>query len=343
MLPSRVDASDKRVSLRRVRTVVTGGGGRLGNVLVRQLLEDGHQVRVLEPGPRPRSLEGLDIDFMPGSVLEASDVARAIEGSDVVYHLAAKIDLRPKKDPMMYTVNVEGTRTVVETCLSCGLRLVHTSSHHAVEREPLDQPLTEDRPLALDEKCDYHRSKAVGETIVLDACAKGLDAVIVNPGSMIGPFDYEPSMIGAALLDMYFGRVPVLLDMLSDYVDVRDVAKGMIAAAHKGRRGERYFLTGDVIPILEMVSLYGELTGRKVPTRALPLWFGWVILPFALAGSALTKKDPFLTGDMLRASVSNAVVSRDKAQRELGYTLRPLRESLADAVSFYEEQGWLRA
>ncbi|MDH3199745.1 MAG: NAD-dependent epimerase/dehydratase family protein [Myxococcales bacterium] len=342
MLPSRVDASDKRVSLRRVLAVVTGGGGRLGNVLVRQLLADGHQARVLEPGPRPRSLEGLDIDFMSGSVLDAADVARAVEGSDVVYHLAAKIDLRPKKDPMMHTINVDGTRIVVEACLSRRLRVVHTSSHHAVEREPLDQPLTEERPLALNEKCDYHRSKAIGETIVLEACEKGLDAVIVNPGSMIGPFDYEPSMIGAALLDMYFGRVPVLLDVLSDYVDVRDVAKGMIAAADKGRRGERYFLTGDVIPILEMVSLYGELTGKKVPTRALPLWFGWVILPFALAGSALAKKDPLLTGDILRASVSNAVVSRDKAQRELGYTIRPLRESLADAVSFYEEQGWLR-
>ena len=324
-------------------TVVTGGGGRLGNVLVRQLLEDGHHVRVLEPGPRPQSLEGLDIDFIPGSVLDAADVARAVEGADVVYHLAAKIDLRPKKDPMMYTINVDGTRVVVEACLSRGLRLIHTSSHHAVEREPLDQPLTEEKPLALDEKCDYHRSKAVGETIVLDACAKGLDAVIVNPGSMIGPFDYEPSMIGAVLIDMYFGRVPVLLDLLSDYVDVRDVAKGMMAAAEKGRRGERYFLTGDVIPTLEMVSLYGKLTGRKVPTRTLPLWFGWVLLPFALAGSAITKKDPFITSDMLRASVSNAVVSHDKAHRELGYTIRPLRESLSDAVSFYEAQGWLRA
>lgn len=324
-------------------TVVTGGGGRLGNVLVRQLIEDGHHVRVLEPGPRPPSLEGLDIDFISGSVLDAADVARAVEGVDVVYHLAAKIDLRLKKDPMMYTINVDGTRVVVEASLSRGLRLVHTSSHHAVEREPLDQPLTEERPLAVNEKCDYHRSKAIGETIVLDACAKGLDAVIVNPGSMIGPFDYEPSMIGVALIDIYFGRVPVLLELLSDYVDVRDVATGMIAAAEKGRRGERYFLTGDVIPIMEMVSLYGELTGRKVPTRALPLWFGWVLLPFALAGSAITKKDPLITGDILRASVSNAVVSRDKAYRELGYTIRPLRESLTDALSFYEEQGWLRA
>lgn len=298
-------------------------------------------MRVLEPGPRPPALEGLEIDFRAGSVLDAADVSDAFDGVDRVYHLAAKIDLRPKKDPMMFSVNVDGTRTVVGACLSRGLRLVHTSSHHAVERRPLDQPLTEDRPLAVNETCDYHRSKAIGETIVLDACRKGLDACIVNPGSMIGPYDYEPSLIGSALIDMYFGRVPVLLDLLSDYVDVRDVAKGMIAAGDKGRTGERYFLTGDVIPILEMVSLYGELTGRKMPSRALPLWFGWALVPFALAGSAITKQDPFITPDMLRASVSNAVVSRDKAERELGYMIRTLRESLTDAVGFYREQGWL--
>jgi dihydroflavonol-4-reductase len=326
-----------------VIALVTGGGGRLGNVLVRRLVELGQQVRVLEPGGLPKSLAGLDIEFQSGSVLDSGDVARAVDGADVVYHLAAKIDLSPRKDPMMYRINVDGTRKVVDACLSRGLRLVHTSSHHALVREPLDQPLTEDKPLALDEKCQYHRSKAIGETIVLDACERGLDAVIVNPGSMIGPHDYEPSMIGAALIDMYFGRVPVLLELLSDYVDVRDVADGMIAAAEKGRRGERYFLTGDVIPIMEMVSLYGELTGAKVPTRALPLWVGWALLPFALAGSAVTKKPPFITADMLRASVSNEVVSHEKARRELGYTIRSLRESLGDAVAWYRERGWLGA
>ena len=336
-------ASPKRVSLRGVLALVTGGGGRLGNVLVRRLIENGQKVRVLEPGTLPESLAGLEIEFMQGSVLDAGDVGRAVDGVDVVYHLAAKIDLSPKKDPMMFTINVEGTRMVVNACLSRGLRLVHTSSHHALEREPLDQPLTEDKPLALTEKCDYHRSKAIGETIVLDACERGLDAVIVNPGSMIGPHDYEPSMIGAVLIDMYFGRVPVLLEMLSDYVDVRDVADGMIAAAEQGRRGERYFLTGDVIPVMEMVSLYAELTGAKVPGRALPLWVGWVLLPFALAGSAVTKKEPFITGDMLRASVSNELVSHDKAHRELGYTIRTLRESLTDAVAWYRERGWLSA
>lgn len=333
----------ERVSLRAVFALVTGGGGRLGNVLVRRLLDRGDRVRVLEPGPRPESLAGLEIDFMAGSVLDAEDVATAIDGVDVVYHLAAKIDLRPKKDPMMYPVNVEGTRKVVAACLARRVRLVHTSSHHALVREPLDRPLHEGKPLALDEKCEYHRSKAIGETIVLDACARGLDAVIVNPGSMVGPHDYEPSMIGTALIDIYRGRVPVLLELLSDYVDVRDVADGMIAAAKKGRSGERYLLTGDVIPVTDMAALYGEVTGAKVPTRALPLWVGWAVLPFALAASAVTRKDPFLTPDVLRASVSNAVVSRDKAERELGYSVRDLRESLRDAAAWYRERGWINA
>ncbi len=300
-------------------------------------------MRVLEPGPRPESLAGLEIEFVPGSVLDAEDVAKAVDGVDVVYHLAAKIDLRPKKDPMMYLVNVEGTRKVVAACLTRRVRLVHTSSHHALVREPLDRPLHEGKPLALDEKCEYHRSKAIGETIVLDACARGLDAVIVNPGSMVGPHDYEPSMIGTALIDMYRGRIPVLLELLSDYVDVRDVADGMIAAAEKGRSGERYLLTGDVIPVTDMAALYGEVTGVKVPTRALPLWVGWAVLPFALAASAVTRKDPFLTPDVLRASVSNAVVSREKAESELGYSVRDLRESLRDAAAWYRERGWLNA
>ena len=110
-------------------------------------------MRVLEPGSLPESLAGLDIDFLSGSVLDAGDVARAVDGVDVVYHLAAKIDLSPKKDPMMYSLNVDGTRKVVDACLARNLRLVHTSSHHALVREPLDQPLTEEKPLALDEKC----------------------------------------------------------------------------------------------------------------------------------------------------------------------------------------------
>lgn len=322
--------------------LVTGGGGRLGNVLVRHLLERRDRVRVLEPGDRPRSLQGLDVEVRTGSVLDALAVSAALEGASIVYHLAAKIDLRSQKDPMMHEVNVEGTRLVADACLESGVRMVHCSSHHALERRPLREPLTEDKPLALTERCRYHRSKAIAEALVLERCSRGLDAVIVNPGSMIGPYDFEPSMVGRALLDMYFGKIPVLLRMLSDYVDVRDVADGMISAAERGRPGERYLLTGEVVPVLEMARTFGEVSARKMPTTALPLWVGWAALPFALLGSAITNTEPFLTPDVLRASVSNAVVLNDKAKRELGFQVRPLRQSLGDSLAWYDQQGWLR-
>lgn len=291
----------------------------------------------------PPSLEGLDVELFAGSVLDEADVSRFVDGADTVFHLAAKIDLRPKKDPLMVPLNVEGTKRVVEACLSRGIRLVHTSSHHALEREPLSQPLTELNPLALNEPCLYHRSKAVAEALVLETCSRGLDAVVVNPGSMVGPFDFEPSMIARALIDLYFGKVPILLDVLSDYVDVRDVADGMIAAAERGRTGERYLLTGHVVPILEMVRMFGEVADRPMPTRTLPLWVGWAMLPFALVHSRRTGKEPLFTADVLRASVSNEVVSHDKAHDELGYTLRGLPEAFRDCLAWYGEQGWLDA
>ncbi len=319
---------------------MTGGGGRLGNVLVRSLLQRGHEVRVLEPS-RGESLDGLKIEMIEGSVLDPGTVERAVQGVDLVFHLAAMIDLQPKKHPMMHAINVDGTRIVADACLKAGVRMLHTSSHAALDREPLSEPLTEENPLALDSKCLYHRSKAIGEQLVLDRCGKGLDAVVVNPGSLIGPHDYEPSLIGSVLLDLYFGRVPLLLDALTDYADVRDVADGMMNAAKTGRRGERYFLTGDVIPAANMVRLFGEVSGRKMPRRALPLWVGWAAMPFALAAAALTKKPALLTPDMLRASVSNEVVSHEKAARELNFHLRPLRDSLTDALAWYEQRGWL--
>ena len=159
--------SSNRDSLRQVRALVTGGGGRLGNVLVRSLLQRGAQVRVLEPH-RGESLQGLPIEMIEGSVLDPDTVKRAVQGVDLVFHLAAMIDLQPKKHPMMHRVNVDGTRIVAAACENAGLRMVHTSSHAALDREPISEPLTEENPLALDSKCLYHRSKAIAEKLVLD-------------------------------------------------------------------------------------------------------------------------------------------------------------------------------
>lgn len=324
----------------RMRALVTGGGGFLGNVLVRELLGAGHRVRVLDLQRGP-SLEGLDIEMLEGSVLDEGLVDSAVQGVDVVFHVAAIIDLQPKKHPLMRKVNVEGTRIVADACLRANVRLVHTSSHAALDRGDLRQPFTEENPLGLNEKCLYHRSKAIGETVIMEYCERGLQAVTVNPGTMIGPHDYGPSMMGEMLLRMYQGKLPVLLDAVSDYVDVRDVARGMIAAAQKGRVGERYFLTGRVLHVREMTRAFGEVSGKKMPSTSLPLWAGWAAVPFVLAASKITGEPAVLTPDMLRASVSNDVVSHDKAHREFGFGFRPLQDTLSDALRWYKSHGML--
>jgi dihydroflavonol-4-reductase len=327
------------------RVAVTGGGGRLGNVLVRRLRARGAAVRVLEPRAEvPASLAGVDVEYVNGSVLDPRAVAAVVADVEVVFHLAAKVDLGSDRDGSIRTVNVEGTRIVAGACLARGIRLVHCSSHHALELRPLELPLDETKPLALETPCDYHRTKAIAERLVLDlARERGLDAVIVSPGTLIGPFDFEPSILGRALLDLYHRRIPLLMQVVSDYVDVRDVADAMVRAAEGGRTGERYLLTGEVLELKDVVAIWGELTGVPMPRRILPYWFGWAMLPFTLLIARVTGRPALFTANMLRSSVSNRVVSHAKAARELGFEPRPTREALNGALDFYRQAGWVGA
>ena len=322
---------------------VTGASGMLGNTLVRALLARGDRVRALEAGSgTPRSLAGLELEFVRGSVLDSSAVGSLVRGVDRVFHLAAKIDLDRDRDGTIHAVNVEGTKNVAEACVEARVRLVHCSSHAALVKHPLSEPLDESKPLALGDPCDYHRSKARAEQLVLDlARDRGLDVVVVSPGTITGPNDFKPSLMGRALIDLYHRKIPILMEVLSDYVDSRDVAASMIAAAERGRAGERYLLTGEVLELREMVAYWGDLSGVRMPKRVLPLWAGWMMLPITLAAARLTGHPPLFTAGVLRASVSNRIVSHAKAGRELGFSPRPVRDSLADALAFYKEVGWI--
>ncbi len=324
------------------QVTVTGGAGRLGCALVRALLDQGVRVRVLEPNATtPRSLAGLEVEMVRGSVLDPAAVAQAVEGSSVVYHLAAKIDLDRDLDGSVYRVNVEGTRLVAEACLERDLRLVHCSSHHALDLNPLSEPLDESKPLALDHKCFYHRSKAHAEQLIHDLVReRALNAVIVNPGTLVGPLDFEPSLFGQGMLDLFHGKLPALLNIATDCADVRDVAQAIVNAAERGRTGERYLLSGQPFRMREIAAQWSRITHCKTPNVYLPRWFGWLIIPFTVAAARIGRRKPLFTPNMLRASVANDVVCCDKAARELDYRQRPLEESLRDAFVFYREQGW---
>ena len=285
--------------------------------------------------PLSASLEGLTFTRIPGSILDRPTLDRLLEGTSGVFHLAAVIDLGRDRSGKVWQINVEGTTKVAAACQAAGVRMIHCSSHAALQRWPLEQPLDEQRPLALDEKCPYHRAKAHAEKHVLEAVEAGLDAVVCSPATLTGPHDFGPSMLGSAMIDLYRGKIPILLDVVCDYADARDVADAMIRAMAVGRRGERYLLSGEVLDMLEFTAILQQVTGRAMPKRSLPLWVGWAALPFAVAIGAVTGKPPVFTAGVLRAAVFNRVVLHDKAAAELDFRPRPMRESLPDTLEWF--------
>lgn len=320
---------------------VTGATGHVGANLLPALLADGQRVRVLIH--RNRDAHGLDgVDRVEGDVRDPEAVERLVQGARVVYHMAARIWISERGDDgQVHGVNVEGTRNVAEACRKHGARMVHFSSIHAFSAEPADGIVDETRPLAHQTGAaiaPYDRSKSEADAFVREASANdGLDAVIVNPTSIIGPYDFEPSPMGKIILAIARGKLPALVDGGFDFVDVRDVVAGARAAESRGRRGESYLLTGEWLSIRELAALVEERTGVAAPRFVTPMWLASAAAPFAVVWARARGQAPLLSPFSLKTLQAYRRVSRNRAIATLGYQPRPIRETVADTVA------WLRA
>jgi nucleoside-diphosphate-sugar epimerase len=322
--------------------VVTGASGHVGCNLVRALFAEGKPVRALvhEGG---RALDGVAVEKVHGDVLDPASIDRAFAGAELVFHLAARISITGDPDGRVRAVNVDGTRNVMAAARRAGVRrVVHMSSIHALAPTPRELPIDEERPLyETDDALAYERSKAAGEREVQAAVAAGLDAVVVNPTAVIGPFDFSLSATGAALIEMYHGRIPALVDGGFDWVDVRDVVAGAIAAAEKGRKGERYLLSGTWAPVRELAEAMARATGRRAPRFTSPMWLARASAPLAELYSRASGKRALFTGEALKALRNWRSVSHAKATRELGYQPRPLDATMADTFAWFGGAGML--
>jgi dihydroflavonol-4-reductase len=321
---------------------ITGASGHVGANLVRTLIARGIPTRCLVH-VNCRALDGLDTEFFQGDILDLESLCRAFQGAEVVYHLAACISLSMDDWPVLESVNVTGTRNVVEACLRTGVRrLVHFSSIHALVQEPFNTPVDEDRPLAESRKYPpYDRSKAAAEREVHRGMEKGLDAVIINPTAIIGPYDYQPSYFGEALLSMARGKLPALVTGGFDWVDVRDVVAGAIRAGELAPAGAQYLLSGHWVSMRDIAAMVAEVTGTAAARLVCPLWLARFGAPIIKGISRLNGKRPLYTSVSLNALRSNRHISHEKATRELGYQPRPFRETLADTLRWFEEDGQL--
>ena len=324
--------------------VVTGATGHIGNVLVRELVSRGNDIRVLIPPLEDAApLEGLEVEKVEGDILKVDSLAEAFKGADVVYHLAGMVSILPGRSELLHQVNVVGTRNVVEACLESGVRrLVYTSSIHAIAEPPhgtvIDETLPFDPKRTMGE---YDRSKALATLEVLKGVKQGLDAVIVCPTGVVGPYDFKPSEMGQLFIDFAKKRLKAYIDGAYDFVDVRDAATGHILACEKGRTGESYILSGERITMNALMSMLEEITGVRAPCLKIPIWLAHIVATFAPLYYSLTKAKPRLTRYSIHTLTSNCLISREKSRRELGYSPRPIRESIADTIGWFEENGRL--
>lgn len=318
--------------------LVTGATGHIGNVLVRQLTTMGEKVRVLVlPGEDKTPLNGLDVEITEGDVLDYPSLLTAFRDIDTAFHLAGMISILPDKNPLVQSVNVTGTRNVLLAAQQAGInRLVYTSSIHALRRIPPGTTIDETVPF--DPKnaiSSYDRSKAEASLEVLRAIHEGMDAVICCPTGVIGPYDFRGSEMGSLIHDLALRKLMLYVDGAYDFVDVRDVAYGLILAREKGVTGESYILSGERISVIEVVKSVQVIIGKYIPRIKIPFSLARFTSKFTPLYYQLTKTKPRFTSYSLETICSNSVISCEKAKLTLGYSPRSLRESLADTVSWF--------
>lgn len=323
--------------------LITGASGHIGNVLAALLYQNGHtDLRLMVQGKITAHIEPYAKEIVRVDICDPKAVSEAVRGCTDVFHLAGYIQVDRSNKKRLFDINAGGTRNVAQACIEHGVkRLVHVSSIHAlvpVNGGALDESQVEACGSPPD---DYGRSKLEGTKAVLDACKQGLDAVIVYPTGVIGPYDYRASLAGT-MLQKYMkapGNTHLYFDGGYDFVDVRDVADGIMRAWQLGEKGQGYILAGDRCTLRDMIETIGRSAGRNYKTVRMPLFLvraGAVVAPiyYALAG-----RQPVLTQDTVDLLVSKDKISADKAKAKLGYAPRPVAESLGDAVRWYMERS----
>lgn len=329
--------------------IVTGAAGHLGSCVVAELLAQGKHVRAfILPNETCPDLAGKNRGLLrvyKGDICNPASLIRvfddALPGGFIVIHCAGIISITKKEDRLVYDVNVGGTSNVIEACENYrAKRLVYVSSVHALAPLPVGQIIREVRSFDPDFVPGYYdKTKAIATQLVLDASKRGLDVVVVHPSGIIGPHGLQSGNM-SRLISLYVrGKLPAAVHGGYDFVDVRDVANGIIAAAGMGKSGECYILSNRFVCLREMFDILSEVGSLRKLKLYLPLWIAKVFANFAEIYYRLTHKTPLFTRYSLKTLSGNAIYSHNKASRELNYSTRPLKETLTDTVTWVKKES----
>ena len=323
---------------------LTGASGFIGRHVALQLLHRGWSVKALRRSTSTHPMmDPLDVEWQLGALRNRDQVARAMEGCEVVFHVAADYRLWARKPVEMYESNVKGTVNVLQAAFDHRVeRVIYTSSVGALGLTDDGSPADESTPVKLEDMVGhYKRSKFLAEREAERFVRMGLPIVLVHPSTPVGPGDHKPTPTGKILVDFLCGRMPAYLDTGMNFVDVRDVAEGHLLALEKGRVGEKYILGNRNMTLADLFRELHRISGVKVPTTRLP--YGPVLAMAYLlqAVSTMTGHEPLVPLEGVRMARRRMYFDAGKAVRELGLPQTPLEKALRDAVDWFSENGYL--
>ncbi len=327
--------------------IVTGANGFLGNNIIRKLeQDDNNEIRAFVlNGESIKSLEKLKCKIYYGDVTKKETLLplfENIDGKEVfVIHSAAVVYIKTKYNPLVYNVNVNGTKNIVDKVIETKAKLIYISSVHAIpekENNDLIEEITDFNPNEVHGL--YAKTKAEASKYVMNAVKnKNLNACIIHPSGIIGPYDYGNSHLTELVREVSNGKLFATVKGGYDFVDVRDVAAAIITVSEKDNKGECYILSNRYITIKELSDLICDVQGIKKIKIVLPICLAKIIAPFFEAYYNLKKQTPLFTKYSLYTLSSNSNFSNKKAKEELEYKNRDMKETIKDTISWLNKKG----
>jgi dihydroflavonol-4-reductase len=326
-----------------MKAFVTGSTGLLGNNLVRLLVEQGHEVKVLARSRQKaaRLFKGLPVTVVEGDMGYLSGWVNELEGCEVLFHTAAYF--REYFQPgdhwqTLETINVKGTIKLLEEAERRGVKkVIYVSSTGVIGMKPDGKPGDETTPPGTEaERNLYFKSKVVGEEAIARFLKEHrLPVVLILPGAMVGPGDTGPTSTGGLVLDFLARKLPGIPDGGFGMVDARDVARAMLNAVERGKSGERYIVGGEYASFENILKILEKLSGIPAPKWRIPHPVALIIAVISETVARLTRSKTLITLEAVRTIHAKQYTVSDKAKRELGVTFRSLEESLRDTVEWY--------
>ena len=324
--------------------LVTGATGFLGRTVVEELVHHDAQVRALVLHNDPYiNLLPKEVHTIVGDVCDKNSLADFFADADsrtCVIHCAGIVSVASRPGPKLYQVNVGGTWRILRQCLEHDVgKLIHVSSVHAIPEKPEGCVITESAdfsPGLVDG--DYAKSKAAATELVFDAAERGLNAGIVFPSGIIGPGDVQEGSFTSMVRSFLAGRLPFAVRGGYDFVDVRDVAKGILACSESGEPGKGYILSGCYVTIRRMLQLVGKAAKLKYRPICLPLGLARLAAPYYERRSLRERKPLFYTPYSVSVLASNGRFSHAAASERFAYQPRPVEETLRDMTAWLLEQ-----